>query len=81
MAADSQGQFKGIGQFIIVGNEDEVEAFQGLAGRLEAIGIKKGEFSENEKLDAVYDNLFQKMFPRQDFSEVTFLLDYQDNMT
>ena len=62
--------FKGIGQFIIVGNEDQLTAFEELARRLEAIGIKKGELSKNEKLDDANGTLFKKMFPQKNFSEV-----------
>ena len=64
-------QFKGIGQFIIVGNEDQLTAFEELARRLEAIGIQKGELSKNEKLDDIYDTFYKKMFPQQNFLEVS----------
>ena len=63
MAVNLTSQFKGIGQYIVVGSDDDLESFEGLAGRLEAIGIKKGELSKNEKLADVYGTLFKKMFP------------------
>ena len=68
------GHFNGIGQFIVVGSQEVLKTFEGLVERLEAIGIKKGEFSKNEKLDDVYNTLFLKMFPQQNYSEVILTL-------
>ena len=58
------------GQYLVVGGEEVIKAIEGLADRLEAIGIQPGIISENEKMPEALHTLYQKMFPQQYFSEV-----------
>ena len=60
---------EGIGQFIFVGSQKEADTFNILIGKLVANGICKGEFSKNELLNDVYNTLYHRMFPQQNFSD------------
>ncbi len=60
----------GIVHMLVVGNDDEVKAFENLRERMKDWGFEVGEFCRNGDRKALMDVLYKKAFAQQTLSKV-----------
>jgi hypothetical protein len=67
---DRMCRARGIVHMLVVGNDDEVGAFENLRERMNDGGFEVGEFCRNGDRKAMMDVLYKKAFAQQTLSKV-----------